>query len=92
MKKLSRLKFLLSLVASLTSLGLGAASPQAPKLLVGIMVEGLDGDCLDLLRERFGEGGFRLLERNGLTIAHTDYGTSLDAAAATAEIMTGAAP
>ena len=50
MKKLSRLKFLLSLVASLTSLGLGAASPQAPKLLVGIMVEGLDGDCLDLLR------------------------------------------
>ena len=59
MLKLSRLKILLSLVASLTSLGLGAAAPQSPRLLVGIMVEGLDGDCLELLREQFGNGGFR---------------------------------
>lgn len=92
MLKLSRLKILLSLVASLTSLGLGAAAPQSPRLLVGIMVEGLDGDCLELLREQFGNGGFRRLERNGLTIAHADYGTYLDAAAAAAELMTGAAP
>ena len=49
MLKLSRLNILLSLVASLTSLSLGAASPQSPRLLVGIMVEGLDGDCLELL-------------------------------------------
>jgi len=92
MLKLSRLNLLLSLVASLTSLSLGAATPQSPRLLVGIMVEGLDGDYLELLRGQFGEGGFRRLERNGVSMAHTDYGSYLDAAAATAEIMTGAAP
>lgn len=92
MLKLSRLKVVLSLVASLTSLGLCAAIPFTPKLLVGIMVEGLDGDCLELLRGQFGEGGFRRLERNGLMLQQADYGTYLDAAAAAAEVMTGAAP
>lgn len=92
MLKLSHLKVIIPLVASLTSLGLGAASPQSPKLLVGIMVEGLDGDYLELLREHFGDDGFRRLERNGLSIPQADYGTYLDAAAAAAEVMTGAAP
>ncbi|MDE5683029.1 MAG: alkaline phosphatase family protein, partial [Muribaculaceae bacterium] len=92
MLKLSRLNILMSLVASLTSLSISAASPQSPKLLVGIMVEGLDGDCLELLRGQFGEGGFRRLENKGLTIAQADYGSYLDAAAAAAEVMTGASP
>lgn len=92
MLKLNRLNILLSLVASLTSLSLGAASPQSPKLLVGIVVEGLDGDCLELLRGQFGNGGFRRLESKGISISQTDYGTYLDAAAAAAEIMTGASP
>lgn len=92
MSKLRRLNILLSIVASLTSLSISAATSQTPKLLVGIMVEGLDGDCLELLRSHFGEDGFRLLERKGITFKQIDYGTWIDAAAASAEIMTGASP
>ena len=76
----------------MASLSLGAASPAAAKLLVGIVVDGLDGDCLDLLRQQLGRGGFRLLQERGVVIPEADYGTYLDAAAATSTVVTGAAP
>lgn len=79
-------------MASVASLSMGAASPAQAKLLVGIVVDGLDGDCLDLLRDRLGRGGFRLLQEQGVEIPHADYGTYLDAAASTAAVVTGAAP
>lgn len=84
-------RLLLALVASMAAISAGAATPEQTRLLVGIMVDGLDADQLDLLRERFGQGGFKLLEQQGVTLT-ADYGTSLDATAATATIFTGAAP
>lgn len=73
-------------------MGLGATEPERARLLVGIVVDGLESDYLDLLRERFGEGGFRRLEQQGVTIANADYGMPMDAAAATATLVTGATP
>ncbi len=86
-------RLLLCLVASVASLGMGAQTvPPTPRLLVGIIVEGLDNDALELLRDRFGQGGFRLLENGSVVIPAVDYGTYLDAAAATATLVSGAAP
>ena len=85
-------RFMVVLVASIAAMGIAAAEPERAKLLVGIVVDGLESDYLDLLRDRFGEGGFRRLEREGVTIANTDFGMPMDAAAATATLVTGAAP
>jgi len=84
-------RLLLALVTSMAAIGAGAATPEQARLLVGIMVDGLDADQLDLLRERFGQGGFRLLEQQGACLT-ADYGTPLDATAATATLFSGAAP
>lgn len=93
MSKITRLKTLLSVVASLTSLTLLAAShQQPPKLLLNIVVEGLDEQCLEMLMQSMGNGGFRMLQEKGLYLPQTDYGSYLDAPAAASEIMTGAAP
>ena len=71
-------RLLLALVTSMAAIGAGAATPGQVRLLIGIMVDGLDADQLDLLRERFGQGGFRLLEQQGACLT-ADYGTSVDA-------------
>lgn len=84
-------KLLLALMASVAAINIYGAAPEQARLLVSIMVDGLDSDYLDLLRERFGNGGFRRLEREGVAL-RADYGTTLDATAATAEVSTGAAP
>lgn len=93
MSKIARLRTLLSVVASLTSLSiLAATSQQPPKLLLNIVVEGLDEQCLEMLLQNMGNGGFRMLHEKGLYLPQADYGSYLDATAATSEIMTGAAP
>lgn len=66
--------------------------PGRPQLVVGIVVEGLSSDYLDLLRGHFGENGFRRLEEKGVTVSDVDFGTPLDGAAATAVLFTGASP
>jgi len=76
---------------SLAAIGLAANEPATARLLVNIVVDGLDGDYLDLLRYRFADGGFRLLEDRGASMV-IDYGTPLDATAATSVISTGGAP
>lgn len=81
-----------ALMTSLAAVNMNAADAGQARLLVSIIVDGLDNDYLDLLRERFGQGGFRRLERDGAVIVNADFGTSLDATAATAMIMSGAAP
>lgn len=81
-----------ALVTSLAAVNMSAADAGQARLLVSIVVDGLDNDYLDLLREHFGTGGFRRLERDGAVIVNADFGTSLDATAATAMIMSGAAP
>lgn len=67
-------------------------APVRPKIVVGIMVEGLNADYLNLLNSQLTPGGFKRLMAEGATIADLDYGTKLDPAAATALIFTGATP
>lgn len=74
---------------------MSAELPKQPKLVVGIVVEGLSNDYLDLLRPQFvrdGGGGFIRLADKGVSIPDVDFGTPLDGAASTAVIFTGAAP
>lgn len=63
-----------------------------PALVVGIFVEGLDVDYVNLLRDNFGKDGFNRFINKGVTIEDIDYGTELDPTAATAMLMTGASP
>lgn len=88
-----------ALAASLVTLnivaqGVAAAhSPSGnvrPTLVVGITVEGLGDEYLDLLRDYFTRGGFNRLRDNGVVISDLTYGPNVDATAATAMIMTGA--
>ncbi len=85
-------RFVVALVASFAALGIAAADTAQAKLLVNIVVDGLDTDYLDLLRDRFGEGGFKRFERDGAIISHADFGPEKKAAAASATLLTGAAP
>lgn len=65
---------------------------ERPRLVVGIVVDGLEAEYLRNLQDYFGQGGFRRLMRDGVVISNADYGTTLDATAATAMLMTGASP
>lgn len=69
-----------------------AVNARQPKLVVGIMVDGLQQEYIDLLRTQFANGGFNRLLNEGVVLENVDYGTNLDAAAATAVVMTGASP
>lgn len=63
-----------------------------PVLVVGVTVEGLSADYLELLRDKFGKDGLNRLFNNAVTITDLDFGTPLDAAAAATIIHTGSAP
>lgn len=82
-----------ALVAAFTFMPVSSAAiGKRPALVVGIMVDGLSMDYIDLLRDQFGQNGFRRLLDRGLTISDLDYGTWVDGAAATGIIFTGASP
>lgn len=89
-KKMSGL--MLALLTSVVSIALGAEAQIPPRLVLGIMIDGLDQQYIDLLRSQFGDDGFNRLLREGVVIANADYGTNVDATAATAMVMTGASP
>lgn len=74
----------------MATLAVAAGTPVRPHLVVGIVVEGLEQDYIDLLRESFGSGGFNRLLNRGVVIPALDYGTPLDATGATALLATGA--
>lgn len=83
---------LLTLLATLATLAATADGLHRPRLVVGIVVEGLSTDCLDLLRPQFIDGGFNRLRSSGMAFDDIDYGSDMDATAATALALTGAAP
>ena len=66
--------------------------PRRPRLVVGIVINGLDIDKVYQLREHFTLGGFNKLLDNGVTLSNVDFGSPLDDAAATAILVTGASP
>lgn len=88
-----RQRLILAFAASVVAMGVTAyAGEPRYRLLLGIVVEGLDADGLELLQDKLGSGGFMLLNRNGISIRAADYGTPLDVAAATTTLVSGAQP
>ena len=65
---------------------------EQPKLVVGIIIDGLEQQTLDILTPYLDYGGFNRFLRDGVVLENVDYGTNVDATAATAILMTGAAP
>ena len=87
-------RWIYSIIASLaTTLGATAqTSVERPAIVVGITVEGLSDEYLDILQPYFTEGGFKKLMRAGAYLTSVAYGPGIDPAAATAMIYTGASP
>ena len=86
-------KILCAVLLTLVTASAGAqTAPKRPQMVVGIMVEGLNQDYLELLQNYFTADGFKRLMRDGATLSNVDYGPGVDGAAATAIIYTGAAP
>lgn len=82
----------LALITSVVGMALPADAQVRPQLVVGVMIDGLDQQYIDMLRSQFGQAGFNRLLREGVVIANADYGTNVDATAAAAMLMTGASP
>ncbi len=81
------------LVASMVTMTISGQLPsKRPALVVGIVVDGLSLDQINLLKGYFGDGGFKRLMNSGVTVTDVDYGSVLDPGAATAVIYTGASP
>lgn len=81
-----------ALITSMVSIAMPVHAGERPRLVLGIIIDGLDRQYIDLLQGQFGEGGFNRLLRDGIVISAADYGTNTDATASVAMIMTGASP
>lgn len=83
-----------ALAASIVTVSLSGQVMPAPRptLVVGVMIDGLSMDYLQLLQGYMVDGGFKRLMNDGVTITDLDYGTTVDAATATAMAFTGAVP
>lgn len=77
------------LVGSL--LGIRSYAGQ-PKLVVGIVVDGLRQEILDQIRPHLTADGFNRFFNSGVVFNNVDFGTNIDATASTAVIMTGSSP
>ena len=87
-------KFLFSAIAlfSLTILW-GATSPQVPRLVVGITIDQLRSDYLEMFRHNFGSGGFNRLLNYGLVYSNVEFDfPNRDRASTITTIFTGANP
>lgn len=69
-----------------------AVQASQPKLVVGIVVDGLRQEVLDMLQPHLDKGGFNRFLNEGVVFDNVDFGTNLDATAATAILTTGASP
>lgn len=85
-------RIMLALITSMVGMAISAQNPVRPQLVLGIMIDGLDQQYIDLLRAQFGDDGFNRLLDRGVVIANADYGTNVDATAAAAMLITGASP
>lgn len=88
-------RLLMAIIASMMGLNVVAVpgeEPDQPKLVLGIVVEDLQEEYINLLRRYFTQGGFNRLLNNGVLLQNVDFGPNLDTTAATALLYTGAAP
>lgn len=89
------IRILSSLVAflSITSLCAQSTSGEIPKLVVGITIDQLRGDYLELFKSSFGDKGFNRLMNQGLVYSNVSYDfPNLDKASTITTIYTGANP
>ena len=89
------IKILSSLVAFFSFTALCAQSPsgEVPKLVVGITIDQLRGDYLEMFRHTFSNKGFNRLLNSGLVYSNVTYNfPNLDKASTIATIYTGANP
>lgn len=78
---------------TVSSLAVEAQTPAVPhRLVVGVTVEGLSMEYLDLLLNELGNDGLGYFLNNGVTFTDMDYGTVVDGVTANAIIHTGASP
>ncbi|MGM9847978.1 MAG: alkaline phosphatase family protein [Muribaculaceae bacterium] len=80
------------IIATVATMSLSAQPASRPALVVNIVVDGLSLDYINLLQDKFTDGGMLRIMREGVTITDVNYGSVIDPAAATAIIHTGAAP
>lgn len=89
------IRILSSLVAffSIASLCAQNTSGEIPKLVVGITIDQLRGDYLEIFKNTFGEKGFKRLMNQGLVYSNVKYDfPNLDKASTITTIYTGANP
>lgn len=63
-----------------------------PDLIVNIIINGLDEECITLLHDHLSAGGIRRLTDEGIYLRNVNFGAPYDSTAATAVIMTGTSP
>ena len=89
------IRIISSLVAVLTVVSVNAqtVSKESPKLVIGITIDQLRGDYLELFQQTFGEKGFKRLLSEGLVYQNMNFDfPNLTSASAIATIYTGANP
>ena len=89
------IRILTSLVAVLTITSVQAQTSvhEVPKLVIGITIDQLRGDYLELFQGSFSERGFKRLLNEGLVYQNIKFDfPNLDDASAIATIYTGASP
>lgn len=91
-----RNKVLATLIIALTVTPLQAqynANNSTPKLVIGITVDQLRGDYLQMMQKLFGDRGFKRLMNEGLVYENAAYEfPQIDRSSATAAIYTGTTP
>jgi hypothetical protein len=87
-------RLLTSIIASMVALtALAQGQGDRPKLVVGIMIDQLRSDYIELLQNHFGHDGFNRLLRDGAYFENVDFGIpNPDIASATAVVFTGSYP
>ncbi len=89
------IRVITSIVAlfSITSIYSQSPTGEVPKLVVGITIDQLRGDYLEMFKHTFGNKGFNRLLNNGLVYSNVNYDfPNLDKASTITTIFTGANP
>ena len=89
------LRLTTSIVAFISMLAVYAQNPssEVPKLVVGITIDQLRGDYLELFKNTFGNKGFNRLMNDGLVYNNVNYNfPNLDKASTITSIFTGSNP
>ena len=83
-----------SIVASMVALSaMSQVKDGSPQLVLGIVVDQLRSDYIELLQSHFGERGFKRLLREGAFFENVDFDcANLDIASGTALVMSGSYP